>query len=319
MKNTLKLFSAVLVILTLLVILLCSPPTVARATLPQTNSVVFAKTTLNIRNAPSTDGKILGVLNENNTLPLIEKKDRWHKVDFDGQVAYVSANEKYCGVTVQTVVPNASTAKYIKANVTLNVRDNCSSTAKVVGKIDSGDLLPYDGVEGEWYKTTYRGKSAYVSSHSSYTTLIELKTQNHKVENIIKKAQNALGSDYVFGATRQHDGLGNLNVNFSPLKFDCSSLTQYAFFEEKILIGQTSRAQSLSGIEVQQNAIKRGDLLFFTNSDRQHLSGIERIGHVAIYLGDDYILHTSTDFAVIEKISSRRYANFITARRLVLD
>ena len=64
-------------------------------------------------------------------------------------------------------------------------------------------------------------------------------------------------------------------------------------------------------------AYSRGDLLFFTNADREDESGIERVGHVALYLGDGYILHTSEDYAVIEEISPTRESYFIEARRVI--
>ena len=44
-------------------------------------------------------------------------------------------------------------------------------------------------------------------------------------------------------------------------------------------------------------------------------TGVERIGHVALYLGDNYILHTASDYAVIEQMSATRRNYFVTARR----
>ena len=57
--------------------------------------------------------------------------------------------------------------------------------------------------------------------------------------------------------------------------------------------------------------------MFFTNESRKNLSGNERIGHVGIYFGNNYILHTASDHAVIEPISNTRWGYYITARRLV--
>ena len=59
------------------------------------------------------------------------------------------------------------------------------------------------------------------------------------------------------------------------------------------------------------------NILYFTNSSREHLSGVEKIGHVALYLGDNYILHTATDYARIEQISAKRWGYFIEARRFL--
>ena len=67
---------------------------------------------------------------------------------------------------------------------------------------------------------------------------------------------------------------------------------------------------------VGKRGVKQGDLLFFTNSSRYNKTGVERIGHVALYLGDNYILHTASDYAVIEQISSTRWGYYIEARRV---
>ena len=63
--------------------------------------------------------------------------------------------------------------------------------------------------------------------------------------------------------------------------------------------------------------IARGDLLFYTNAQRYDKTGVERIGHVALYLGENYILHTASDYAVIEQMSATRQKYFVTARRVL--
>ncbi|MDE7265556.1 MAG: C40 family peptidase, partial [Clostridia bacterium] len=79
----------------------------------------------------------------------------------------------------------------------------------------------------------------------------------------------------------------------------------------------TSRTQSLQGETVSKANLQRGDLMFFTNASRYNYSGIERIGHVALYLGDNWILHTASDYAKIEQISSTRWSYFIKAQRMI--
>ena len=38
---------------------------------------------------------------------------------------------------------------------------------------------------------------------------------------------------------------------------------------------------------------------------------------VGIYFGNNYILHTASDFAVLEPISSLRWSYYISARRII--
>ena len=57
--------------------------------------------------------------------------------------------------------------------------------------------------------------------------------------------------------------------------------------------------------------------MFFTNSTRKDKVGVERIGHVALYLGNNYILHTASDYAKIEQISSTRWSYYIQSQRML--
>ena len=135
---------------------------------------------------------------------------------------------------------------------------------------------------------------------------------------MIEEGYKLLGVPYVYGAVRFHDGKGKLLGGFSAQKFDCSSLVQYVFYKGAgKLLQVNTRTQVKQGEYVAKKDLQRGDCIFFTNESRKHLSGIERIGHVAIYLGDNYILHTASDFARIEKISSTRWSYYVEARRFV--
>ena len=84
-----------------------------------------------------------------------------------------------------------------------------------------------------------------------------------------------------------------------------------------ILLDVTTRTQVKQGTPVAWKDIRRGDLLFYTNAQRYNKTGVERIGHVALYLGENYILHTASDYAVIEQMSATRQKYFITGRRVL--
>lgn len=198
----------------------------------------------------------------------------------------------------------------------LNIRKEASVSSAALGVMDKGDMLPYYGKVNGFYKTFYLGKDAYVSANSSYTKLYEMKISgSEKVESVIAVAKTLMGYPYVYGATRYHNGNGKLLTGFDSAKYDCSSLTQYAYYVGAgVKLGLTTRDQVNQGKSVSKANLKRGDLMFFTNSSRKNLTGIERVGHVAIYLGDNYILHTASDHAVIEQISQTRWSYYITSR-----
>jgi len=206
---------------------------------------------------------------------------------------------------------------YIRSLLTgLNVRSGAGSGYTSLGTLDNGDMTLYLGEEGNWYRTYYKGKTAYVSS--LYSQKYAMEAASEEIEGILMLGEKLLGTPYVYGAQRLHYGDGVINSKFDISKFDCSSYTQYMlYYGAEILLGTTTRTQVTQGVHIDKEDIKRGDLLFFTNSSRYYNTGIERVGHVAVYLGDNYILHTASDHAVIEKISATRWGYYMEARRFI--
>lgn len=213
----------------------------------------------------------------------------------------------------------APTPKYdvmVMSNVNnLNVRSGKGSGYSALGSINAKDMLAYVSTEGGWYKVRYKRGYGYVSA--SYTQIkYMLMSDNQAVEDVLYVAKGLMGYPYVWGAERYHWGNGILNRNFVQGQFDCSSLVQYVFYiGAGVVLDVNTRTQVYQGRTVSE--LTRGDVMFFTNADRVGLNGLDRVGHVAIYLGDNYILHTASDYAVIEPISSLRWSYFIVGKRMI--
>lgn len=102
-----------------------------------------------------------------------------------------------------------------------------------------------------------------------------------KADSILTLGMTYMGTPYDFGAA-----LGQTDT------FDCSSFMNYIFGEHSIKLPRNSRQQSQIGTEIGLDQVRKGDLLFFTTPKRKDKTGTERIGHVAVYLGDNKLLHT---------------------------
>ena len=226
---------------------------------------------------------------------------------------------------VGTITPPATQTPIVKEQAryivctgnNVNLRSGAGTSYAVLGQAEKGETYAIVGQTGKWYKTYYKNKTAYF--YAEYASVLTLeKSENDNVENVINEGYKLLGVPYVYGAVRLHDGEGNFLKGFTAQRFDCSSLVQYAFYQGAGKILQTTtRTQVKQGEFVAKSNLKRGDCIYFTNETRQYKTGIERVGHVAIYLGDNYILHTASDYARIEKISQQRWNFYIEARRFV--
>ena len=215
-------------------------------------------------------------------------------------------------------VPSTTSAQYILCTGdNVNIRSGAGTEYSVLGSAEEGTMYALIEKKGNWYKTYYRNKTAYI--YASYAKVFTLeKSKNSDVEQVIHEGYKLIGAPYVYGAVRLHNGDGKLLAGFSVQKFDCSSLMQYIFYHgADTLLGTHTRAQVTQGKYVKPSELQRGDCLFFTNEDRQYNTGIERVGHVALYLGNNYILHTASDYARIEKMTASRWNFYIEARRFV--
>ncbi len=209
-------------------------------------------------------------------------------------------------------------AQYITVTgQSVNIRSGPGTGYIAVGTAEKGTAYAVDGKTGSWYIVWYKNRTVYI--HADYVVTFSLpRSDNETVEEVISQGYRQIGVPYVYGAVRQHDGYGNYLKGFTTSKFDCSSLVQYVFNEgADVLLQTTTRTQVKQGEFVPRGQLSRGDCIYFTNAVRQNNTGVERIGHVAIYLGNNYILHTATDYARIEQISSTRWSYYVETRRFV--
>ncbi len=249
--------------------------------------------------APPQDDYISGA-----TPPIIEEEPPIIEPDEEEpeeEVEQVKQKSVYVRVTADSV----------------NLRAGAGVNYTVKGQAQKGETYAMLERIGDWVKLGYKDSTVYVSA--KYCVFVEIeKSEDEQIERVISHGYSLLGTKYVYGAVRYHDGTGRKLKGFTTSKFDCSSLMQYMFSKgANTNLGVTTRHQVKQGKTIQRADIERGDLLFFTNAERYNKVGVERVGHVAIYLGDNYILHTASDFARIEPISAQRWKYFIQAQRMV--
>lgn len=129
-------------------------------------------------------------------------------------------------------------------------------------------------------------------------------TSSSKADRVISIGNQYLGTPYKFGAK------ANQTKNF-----DCSSFVQYVYSKVGVSLPRASYNQAKKGKAVKRSQLKKGDLVFFSNGRR----GEGKISHVAIYAGNNKILHTyGSPGVTYSKLSSSTWSKqYVTARRVL--
>ncbi|WP_139991517.1 C40 family peptidase [Paenibacillus paridis] len=119
--------------------------------------------------------------------------------------------------------------------------------------------------------------------------------------NLIESGKEYIGTPYKFGAPA--------GVTYA---FDCSSFTQFLFKGLDVNLPRTSTAQAKVGETVAKGSLSMGDLVFFKTNGKT-------ISHVAIYAGNNKIIHSSTSQGVTVSNLNTSYwtKSYVTAKRVV--
>jgi cell wall-associated NlpC family hydrolase len=123
---------------------------------------------------------------------------------------------------------------------------------------------------------------------------------------VLVTAESYLGKKYVYGGETPRGG------------FDCSGFVQYVFGRHGVVLPRTSRQQAGAGRALSRTiaALKPGDLMLFSSKGG-------RVDHVAIYAGDNRILHSSAGAGgvVYDDLSTPRgkwyLARHVASRRVL--
>ncbi len=159
--------------------------------------------------------------------------------------------------------PKRKTVTYLNVLADgVNIRSGAGTGYSVRGSAEKSTMYALDGSSDGWYKTGYKNKSAYISSKYC-KEITMLASEDERIEAVIAEGAKLLGTAYVFGAVRYHDGSGRLLKDFTTGAFDCSSLMQYIFYKgAAVNLHLTTRTQIYQGKTVTKSQLIRGDLMF---------------------------------------------------------
>lgn len=136
------------------------------------------------------------------------------------------------------------------------------------------------------------GREGYVRTSDAACFRVWAESRKAVAENVTASAMRFLGTPYMWGG-------------YSSKGLDCSGLVKTAFFLNGVVLRRNASQQAKEGVDVSpegfvpgksEGALKPGDLLFF--GKKATPDSRERITHVAIYIGNGRIIHSSQEVRI---------------------
>lgn len=265
---------------------------------------------LNVREAPSTDSKLVGKMRKDSACEILESEDGWAHI-ISGEVeGYVSTDFLLTGPDARVYADTIVKTVAIANTDGLNVRDEANTESAVLTQIIQGEELEYVETQGDWIKVSIDGEEAFVAAEyvtietrlDTAITMSELLygqgVSDVRVD-LVEYAKQFLGNSYVWGGTSLTKGA------------DCSGFVLSVFKKYGFDLPHHSGSQAKQGTKISASDLLPGDLVFYTNSKGT-------INHVAIYIGGGQVIHASSPKTGI-KISKYNYRTPAKCVRLIND
>ena len=266
-----------------------------------TYSRYVTASSLNIRSKASTSSSKVGSYKKGTKVTCYGTSGSWTKVKYSGKTRYVSSQylstKKPGSSTSSSSTSTSAYSRYVTAS-SLNIRSKASTSSSKVGSYKKGSKVSCYGKSGSWTKVKHSGKTRYVSSQylstkkpGSSASSSSTSSSSSKGQQIANYAQQFVGNPYRYGGTSLTKGA------------DCSGFTQSVYKKFGYSIPRTSSSQRSAGKSVSWSQRKAGDLICYS-------------GHVAIYIGNNKIVHASNAKDGINITSPANYRTVLSVRRI---
>ena len=265
---------------------------------------------LNVREKPSTDGKLVGKMPKDSACEIIDMADGWAYIKSGEVEGYVSCEFLLTGPDARVYADTIVQTVAIANTDGLNVRDEANTDSAILTQILKGEELEFVEQENDWVKVSIDGDEAFVKQEfvtietklETAITMSELLygqgVSDVRVD-LVEYAKQYLGNPYVWGGTSLTKGA------------DCSGFVLSIYKKYGFSLPHHAASQAKLGTKISASELLPGDLVFYANSKGS-------INHVAIYIGGGQVIHASSPKTGI-KISKYNYRTPAKCVRLLQD
>ena len=145
-------------------------------------TTLYATTVVNVRDASSTDGNLLGTLSTGDSVTRTGEENGWSIISYNGGTGYVKSD--YLSSTKpESSTSESSSSETVYATENVNVRTEASTDGTRLGTLSTGDSVTRTGETNGWSIISYNGQTGYVKSDYLSTTKPETQTTESTQES----------------------------------------------------------------------------------------------------------------------------------------
>ena len=292
---------------------------------------------VNVRSMPSEVGEIIGKLYDDSVGTFIKEENGWYQINSGSVTGYVKGEYCVTGEEAVTLAKEVGTRLATVTTTTLKVRTEPSLEATVLGLVPIEDQLVVSEETDDWVKVDIEEGMGWVSRDyvTLHTEFVQAESKEEEERRLAKEAEERrkaraaaaaksqqqststktestsytvsgdsemgkavaeyalqfVGNPYVYGGTSLTNGA------------DCSGFVMSVYANFGVSLPHSSSADRSQGYAVDGLAnAQPGDLICYS-------------GHVALYIGNNQIVHASTSKTGII-VSRADYKKILAIRRI---